>query len=378
MKLNSDTIIYYKDYYDYKLSFYNKYRLYLKRIYPNVNFYFTENGYVKLNNDEGRLEGIKLGVSTYKQLTESLVKKFKFDDVKFEFTEGKYADVANALEMDIVGPLPYMLYSRLHMAWNGLTDLCEEYNGKKHSFSNRPCNSIGSRLNIFQHYIDEHVHLILTSCDDPDLLFIVSFNRYLTTIELLANEFNIDYNIMYKIIYTPKNITEDEWKVIESIKKVDYGSDWSHHGENIFKYDEFDIKSLREKKADTNKNIQDTVKDTLEDFIYTINDSNKLSIVSKYESINEFFQSNFENDSEFTIICSDTKKPLITISKDIKNNKDVYIFKVNITTDDDDSFNMKTVFNTAEQFNNLLSTTISALKDYKIFYKYIEDLEKYL
>ena len=91
-----------------------------------------------------------------------------------------------------------------------------------------------------------------------------------------------------------------------------------------------------------------------------------------------FFDSNFEDKDSINIVTEDTNTVLITIEKLLVNNKKKFRFIVDITNDTDDEFKIKTTFDSQEKFKSLVEATISALREYKEFYKYAEDLEKCL
>ena len=74
----------------------------------------------------------------------------------------------------------------------------------------------------------------------------------------------------------------------------------------------------------------------------------------------------------------DTKIPLIKLEKTNKDGKNCYKFLVNITNEDDDNFTIKSIINSKSKFNQLLESTINALKEYPQFSKYTDDLENCL
>lgn len=127
--------------------------------------------------------------------------------------------------------------------------------------------------------------------------------------------------------------------------------------------------------------VDNTVKKVVQDFIYKIDDSNKLEVYTGYNSIEEFFNSDVEDDDDLNmlVICSvDTKLPLIKLEKIEKENKLNYRFIVDITTGSGDNFSIKSTIETHEQLNQKLKQTIEALKQYPEFNKYADDLEEYL
>lgn len=118
------------------------------------------------------------------------------------------------------------------------------------------------------------------------------------------------------------------------------------------------------------------------DFIYRINDnSNKLTINSDYDSIDEFFSEKYQDNPKLdtmSIIAIDTKEPLIKIEK-TKTAEDIrYKFIVDITTEDGEGFSVKCFIDNKSQLNNLIKQTVENLKSYPQFSKYADDLEECL
>ena len=127
------------------------------------------------------------------------------------------------------------------------------------------------------------------------------------------------------------------------------------------------------------KNSQ--VKEITKDFIYKIDDSNKLIVQSQYESIDEFFNSEIDNDAKMNTlaICTvDTKEPLFKVEKLNFNNQTNYKFIVEITTDKGDDFRVSAIIQSQDQLNKLIQQTVDALNLYEQFRKYAEDLENCL
>jgi carbonic anhydrase/acetyltransferase-like protein (isoleucine patch superfamily) len=121
----------------------------------------------------------------------------------------------------------------------------------------------------------------------------------------------------------------------------------------------------------------DSPKEVIQDFIYKVDDSNKLTTQTEYESIDEFFSSSIANDIKLDtlIICSvDTKEPLIKLQKVETENKTEYKFIVDITNEDGDNFMFQSIIKSQEQLNQLIQQTVDALKSYSKFSKYIDDL----
>ena len=127
--------------------------------------------------------------------------------------------------------------------------------------------------------------------------------------------------------------------------------------------------------------VDNAVKKVVQDFIYKVDDSNKLEVYTGYNSIEEFFNSDVEDDNDLNtlVICSvDTKLPLIKLEKIEKENKLNYRFIVDITIDNGDNFSIKSTIETQEQLSQKLKQTVEALKQYPEFSKYANDLEEYL
>lgn len=129
-----------------------------------------------------------------------------------------------------------------------------------------------------------------------------------------------------------------------------------------------------------NNNLETS--DTIKDFVYKIDESNTLKVESSYESYDAFFNDNskksFESNESIIILAVDTKVPLIKLEKALKDEKQVYKFIVDITNEDGDSFNVKSIISSKEKFNQLLESVINALNEFSQFSKYANDLENCL
>ena len=122
-------------------------------------------------------------------------------------------------------------------------------------------------------------------------------------------------------------------------------------------------------------------KKVIQDFIYSVNDSNKLTTQTEYDSINEFFDTSIAENIKLDtlIICSvDTKEPLIKLQKVKVDNKTEFKFIVDITNEDSDDFIFRSTIKSQEQLNQLIQRTVEALKQYPEFNKYADDLESCL
>jgi hypothetical protein len=126
-----------------------------------------------------------------------------------------------------------------------------------------------------------------------------------------------------------------------------------------------------------NFNISDFIY-LVKDFIYKVDESKTLKVESDYDSIDNFFDSDFMDGDSLAIKAVNVDITLITIEKVIINEEEMFKFIVDISTDENDEFKIKTTFDSQEKFKSLLEATINALKEYKEFYKYAEDLENCL
>ena len=188
-------------------------------------------------------------------------------------------------------------------------------------------------------------------------------------------------------------INDEDWNVREAVA-------WQGYGLNILINDEDeDVRRAVEDYLEENgyKSIADWAKanpdkiygvidfetfDTLKDFIYKIDGLNTLKVESSYESIDAFFddcsKESFESNESIIILAVDTKVPLIKLEKVIKDETQSYKFIVDITNEDGDSFNVKSIISSKDKFNQLLESTINALNEYPQFSKYADDLENCL
>ena len=118
------------------------------------------------------------------------------------------------------------------------------------------------------------------------------------------------------------------------------------------------------------------------DFIYHINEnSNKLTINSDYDNIDEFFSEKYQGNPKLDTMCIiaiDTKEPLIKIEKTKIAEDTRYKFIVDITTEDGEGFSVKCFIDNKSQLDNLIKQTVENLKSYPQFSKYADDLEECL
>ena len=141
--------------------------------------------------------------------------------------------------------------------------------------------------------------------------------------------------------------------------------------EDLLKYNELKSHALHDCE----------LKKAIQDFIYKVDDSNKLTTQTEYDSVDEFFSEPIANDVKLDtlIICAvDTKEPLIKLQKVKVENKTKFKFIVEITTKDGDDFVFRSIIKSQDQLNQLVQKTIDALRLYSKFNKYADDLENYL
>lgn len=148
-------------------------------------------------------------------------------------------------------------------------------------------------------------------------------------------------------------------------------------------YDNVKINSGKyttEEFSDDSSNSNETKK-VVQDFIYKVDDSSKLTTQTEYDSIDEFFSEPITNDIKLDtlIICAvDTKEPLIKLQKVEAEDKTEFKFIVEITNEDGDNFVFRSIIKSQEHLNQLIQRTVEALKQYPEFTKYTDDLEEYI
>ena len=116
----------------------------------------------------------------------------------------------------------------------------------------------------------------------------------------------------------------------------------------------------------------------IKDFIYKVDEAKTIKIETSHNSIEEFFASEFKFNDTLTLVAIDTKSPIITLEKTEKDGKKVFKFIVDITNTDGDDFRIRTTFDTQDKFMALIQSTVNALKEFREFYKYAEELENCL
>ena len=155
-----------------------------------------------------------------------------------------------------------------------------------------------------------------------------------------------------------------------------YDDAWVYGDAKI--YDHAEVCGYAEVYDNVSINEEILSKEVIQDFIYKIDNSNKLEVETKYDSIDEFFNANIENNDDFNIlvICSvDTKIPLIKLEKSNNDGQMNYKFIVDITSENEDRFMIKSIIKDKDQLNALISQTVEALRLYPQFTKYADNLE---
>jgi len=128
----------------------------------------------------------------------------------------------------------------------------------------------------------------------------------------------------------------------------------------------------------TGEEYTSNLNEVVQDFIYKVDDSNKIMAQTEYDSVDEFFNEPIANDIKLdtlVIYTIDTKEPLIKLQKVETDNKTEFKFIVDITNEDGDDFRFRSIIKSQEQLNQLIQQTIEALKLYPKFSKYADDLE---
>ena len=134
-------------------------------------------------------------------------------------------------------------------------------------------------------------------------------------------------------------------------------------------------------KYSSNDYKENSSKEVIQDFIYKVDDSNKITTQTEYNSINEFFNTSITNDIKLDtlVICTvDSKEPLIKLQKVEMDSKTEFKFIVDLTNEDGDNFIFKSIIKSQEQLNQLIQQTIDMLKQSPQFVKYVDDLESCL
>lgn len=122
--------------------------------------------------------------------------------------------------------------------------------------------------------------------------------------------------------------------------------------------------------------------EAIKDFIYKVDDTDRLKVESSYDSINDFFEDDSDdsyfNNESIVILTADTRIPLIRVEKAEVDDKKVYKFVVDIASAEGDTFNVKSIIDSKKKLNQLIESTKDALNSYRQFSKYATDLKNCL
>ena len=147
-------------------------------------------------------------------------------------------------------------------------------------------------------------------------------------------------------------------------------------------FPKFTISDLGFDLRDTEDTNTTKYEDDLKDFIYKVDDTDTLKVQSNYNSVDLFFadksDASYSDNESIVILAVDTKLPIIKLEKQLVNNEKAFKFIVDIKTKDEDQFMIKTTIDSKERFVSLLESTINSLKEFELFYKYADDLERCL
>ena len=155
--------------------------------------------------------------------------------------------------------------------------------------------------------------------------------------------------------------------------KANVSGNASVHGDAKVSDDKYN-----EKLEGDNKFIK-AVEKPLQDFIYKVNDSQKLEVQTEYESLDEFFSEPAGDDLELDtlIICTvDTKEPIIKLQKVDNNGNINFKFIVEITNSKGEEFIIRSFIESQEQLDKLIKQTVEALTIYSQFNIYADELEE--
>ena len=115
----------------------------------------------------------------------------------------------------------------------------------------------------------------------------------------------------------------------------------------------------------------------LREFIDKADQSNRLAVQTSCGSIDEFFNDahNADNDPTLTICAADTKNIIVKLQKTVADNRTKFIFIVDITSTDGDTFTINSVIISQKQLNSLIRQTAEILRVDRQLSKYADDLE---
>lgn len=121
--------------------------------------------------------------------------------------------------------------------------------------------------------------------------------------------------------------------------------------------------------------------DGIKDFIYKVDNSKTLKIESgEYATIGEFFKDksieSYTSNASIVVVAIDKNIPIVKLEKQMVGKSKKYKFIVEIKTEKNDEFIVRSTIDTKEKFYNLLEATINSLREFKEFSKYASELSK--
>ena len=114
-------------------------------------------------------------------------------------------------------------------------------------------------------------------------------------------------------------------------------------------------------------------------FIDKVNNSNKLTVKTEYDSIDEFFMTPITNNIEtdtLIIYTVNTKEPLIRLQKIKVEDQVEFKFIIDITNKDGDDIIFRSMIKSQTQFDQLLRQAVELLEDNPKFSEYGYELEE--
>lgn len=205
-----------------------------------------------------------------------------------------------------------------------------------------------------------------------------------------SDDWNVRVAVAQQGYGLDKLVNDKRWEVRREVAIHGYGLDklvsdeswWVRRRVELYlKENNLNLKQWRKQNPDKCVLEHNQLEEVTKDFIYKIDESNKLDVQTQYDSIDEFFDSDVENDLKMNIlvVCSvNSKISLFKIEKVKVNEETNYKFIIDITNENNDNFSIKSTIQSQEQLNKLIEQTIDALNSYPQFAKYVDELENCL
>lgn len=177
-------------------------------------------------------------------------------------------------------------------------------------------------------------------------------------------------------------INDKDWAVRRAVANMGYGLDKLINDKNVevhkavLEYLNENGITLREWYEQNGKEYSKLNSDLI-DFLYKVLNCSKLKVQTKVP-IETFFDDmsdkSYEDKESISIITADTKIPIIVLQKILYNNKKCFEFIIDIKNGIN-NFNSNTIFDTKNQFDQLVQSTIATLHEFPQYSKYADDLE---